>query len=150
MSNNDLDRITEAVATNVGKVPYTSFERMRELANELIDVCEKKDGDYSSSWCRRGGIGAFFAVWRKVDRLEAQMEKAGYNIFDVTSDPTSTESLDETIKDLVAYMLLVLEKREAIRKTVSIQREPLPTTGELLETASRLATSFSKGRQHKL
>lgn len=120
--------MTIDVATDVEGIPHTDFSRMREIANELIDTCVKKDREYSNSWCRRGGVGAFFTVWRKADRMEAQLKKNGYNIFDVTGDPSATESLDETIKDFVAYLLLVLEKRDAVRWASRVAANQLPVS----------------------
>lgn len=95
-------------------VPETNFDRMREIFEQGVNLCEMKNREYGASWSRRGGVGAFFTVWRKVDRLEAQLKNADFNFFDLSVDKDSTESLDETIKDLILYLGLVLEKREAL------------------------------------
>lgn len=97
-------------------LPHTDFGKMQTLQDETLTLCQKKDSEYGASWCRRGGVGAFFTIWRKADRLEEQLKKVDFNIFDVSDDPNSTESLDETIRDFANYLYLALEKRKAIRE----------------------------------
>ena len=103
---------------DVSKIPHTDFDALEDYIFSNIELLRKKDSEYGASWCRRGGVGAFFTVWRKVDRLEEQLKRVQFNILDVNQDPASTESLDETMKDLMLYLALVLEKREAIRRFV--------------------------------
>jgi hypothetical protein len=108
----------------------TDFTRLREIANAAIDMCELKDRSYGASWKRRGGPGAFMVMARKWDRLEAQMEIADYNIFDIRKD--AVEDLDDTILDLVNYLLLIMETRKWIqnhRKTADTQPIPTDTSG---------------------
>lgn len=100
---------------SVADIPHTDFEAMKALQDQVWELCKKKDSEYGASWCKRGGVGAFFTVWRKVDRLEEQLKKADFNMLDITEDADSTESLDETMKDLANYLYLVLEKRQAAR-----------------------------------
>jgi hypothetical protein len=126
---------TENATEMQSYVPYTNFERMAQLMTECVTTCKKKDAEYGSSWCKRGGTGAYFTIIRKGDRLDAQLKKLGWNILDVSDDPMSTESLDETIKDYIAYLGLVLEKREAIRKARAERdapKGPTPRDGETL------------------
>ena len=94
----------------------TDFKRMHEIAKELVAVAIEKDAAYGSSWAARGGQGAFFqGVVRKWDRLENQLSKVGYDMFDLSVAEDTSESFDETLRDLINYSLLVLEKREALR-----------------------------------
>lgn len=102
-------------AFSVDNIPHTDFNKMQKLQDETLATCRKKDAEYGASWCKRGGVGAFFTVWRKADRLEEQLRMRDFNLFDVSDDPNSTESLDETIRDFANYLYLVLEKRQAIR-----------------------------------
>lgn len=105
-------------ATDVSSIPHTNFDDMRRIANELIDVCLAKDGEYSASWCKRGGIGAWFTIVRKLDRLENQMKINGFNVLDVQEDENLMEGLEDTLRDTAAYLLLFLEKREKIRAVI--------------------------------
>lgn len=108
------------IHSNIGAQYRTDFKRMLQMAGELIALAEKKDAEYGSAWKRRGGQGAFFqGIARKWDRLETQLRDAGYNIFDVTVEAEVTESLDETMRDLVNYLLLTLETREGIRAEIA-------------------------------
>lgn len=102
--------------SEIGVGIRTDFKAMAELAQQLIAICEKKDREYGSSWKKRGGAGAFFAVVRKWDRLEEQCRMRGYDLFDCSDDPGSTESLEETLGDTINYLLLVLQTRKQIRE----------------------------------
>lgn len=102
--------------SKLGKDLTTDFSLMREIANGLVDVAIKKDASYGASWKRRGGPGAYLTAVRKADRLEAQMEMAGFNVFDVSIAPEDGESIDETLRDAINYNLLILTTRELIRR----------------------------------
>lgn len=102
-------------AHDASAIPHTDFDIMQKLQDDTLAMCRKKDAEYGASWCKRGGVGAFFTIWRKADRLEEQLRMRGFNMLDVTDDPNSTESLDETIRDFANYLYLVLEKRKAAR-----------------------------------
>ena len=116
--------LTPAQHSDIGTSLPIDFKYMANLAAGLVALCEKKNAEYGSAWKKRGGQGAFFqGIARKWDRIETQLKAVGYNMFDVTEDETSTESLDESLKDLVNYCLLALETRESIRAT--IQAMPL-------------------------
>jgi hypothetical protein len=106
-------------AFNDNTIPYTSFDAIQTLFNDLVKLGIKKDSEYGASWCRRKGPGAFFTIWRKIDRLETQCDNRKFDIFNVDDDPTSTESLDETFKDAIFYFALVLEKRQAKRAALA-------------------------------
>lgn len=97
-------------------LPKTSFERMREIAQECIDMCEHKDKQYGSSWRARGGPGAFFATIRKLDRFDVQAKSKGYDVFNVSDADDAVESFDDTLRDIVNFMLLILESRENVKK----------------------------------
>lgn len=92
----------------------TAREDMKALLSSLVDLAESKDREYGASWCKRGGIGAWFTTVRKFDRLITQVRQKGNNIWNVSEPVNSTESLEETIKDGINYLLLILEKRKVI------------------------------------
>lgn len=104
-----------SIYTETSKGIKTDFNLMRARVNELVDLAIKKDASYGSSWKKRGGPGAFLTAVRKFDRLEAQVEKVGYDVFDVSVAPEDGESIDETLKDAINYCLLILVERELIR-----------------------------------
>lgn len=111
---------TKTVA-ELAKSIKTDFKRVAEIANSLVAVAVEKDKAYGSSWCSRGGQGAFFqGVVRKWDRLETQLTKVSYDMFNLEVAEDTSESLDETLRDLCNYCLLVLEKREALRAHLNV------------------------------
>lgn len=79
----------------------------------FIDMVRNKDKDYGSSWCRRGGAGAFFVTVRKVDRLSSVMGTNHY---------LTGETLQDTVVDLFGYLMLIL--------TARLSTVRLPTVGE--------------------
>ncbi len=87
---------------------------VKGLLSSLVDLAQQKDAEYGASWCKRGGIGAWFTTVRKFDRLVTQVRQKGNNIWDVSDDIGSTEALEETIKDAINYLMLILEKRSVI------------------------------------
>jgi hypothetical protein len=92
-------------------------EDMKALLSSLVDLAESKDREYGASWCKRGGIGAWFTTVRKFDRLVTQLKQKGNDIWNVSEPVSSTESLEETIKDGINYLMLILEKRKVIATT---------------------------------
>jgi hypothetical protein len=85
------------------------------LVSVLVNVASQKDKEYGASWCKRGGIGAWFTTVRKFDRIATQLKQLNFNLWDVSYDVAETESLEETLKDGINYLLLVAEKRAAIQ-----------------------------------
>ncbi len=119
--------LSEKFKTQSAEMPDTDYNWIRTKASDLVDLLIKKNSEYGASWRRRGGVGAFFTIWRKADRLEAQLKSRGYNLFDVTDDPTSTESLDETLIDFWCYLGLVIESRQRIREMADGSRRVQPS-----------------------
>jgi hypothetical protein len=98
------------------KSPPTK-EALLKAINDLVDLAIKKDSEYGASWCKRGGIGAWFTTVRKFDRMRTQLANKEMDIWDVSDKEGTTESLEETILDAINYLLLILEKRHAIAKS---------------------------------
>lgn len=90
----------------------TDDTRYREfipiIADEDTKRVLKKDEEYGASWKKRGGVGAYMVMIRKVDRLETQCARHGYDIFKaLESDAEGSESLLDTIRDLRSYLDLI-------------------------------------------
>jgi hypothetical protein len=64
-------------------------------------------GHYGNSWKKRGGIGAFMMLARKIDRLEKFCGEHGYDIFAAMDADTRGEGIIDDIRDLRRYLLLV-------------------------------------------
>ena len=85
----------------------SNFNIIRKLANLDVSKLEQAERTYGDSWRKRGGIGAFMMLARKWDRIENQVTKDGYDIFEsIYNDPSDTGILDD-IRDLRRYLLLV-------------------------------------------
>ena len=85
----------------------SNFNIIRKLANLDVSKLEQAEHSYGDSWRKRGGIGAFMMLARKWDRIENQVTKDGYDIFEsIYNDPSDTGILDD-IRDLRRYLLLV-------------------------------------------
>lgn len=84
------------------------FTRMREIANNDVDVLIEKGKKYADSWKKRGGIGAFMMLARKTDRMEVAAEDHGYDIFEaIEEDNFQEDGLLDDIADLRRYLFLV-------------------------------------------
>jgi hypothetical protein len=102
----------------------TDYTRLSKIYSDLVELTQKKNAEYGASWCRRGGQGAYFTMIRKFDRLETQMKNRAFDILNpLLDDPTSTESVDETIKDAINYLGLILERRQNIRDKLTIKSD---------------------------
>ena len=87
-----------------------NYDLLRMIASADVTILEDKGKSYGSSWRKRGGVGAFMMLARKWDRIENQMEAAGYDIFGPVKKEMSastTDGLLDDIRDLRRYLLLV-------------------------------------------
>ena len=87
-----------------------NYDLLRTIADKDVTVLEYKGKSYGSSWRKRGGVGAFMMLARKWDRVENQMEAAGYDIFEPLHKEMvdgTTDGLLDDIRDLRRYLLLV-------------------------------------------
>lgn len=119
-SPEQLERFKTMTDSEIGTEVRTNFEGMRDLAVQNVNVCIDKDKDYGASWKKRGGPGAYMVMARKMDRIEEQARKRAWDIFQV-DDGKTTESLDDTIMDLINYLLLIQETRNQVKGIRSMQ-----------------------------
>lgn len=80
-----------------------------ELANRDVTTLTVKDKQYDGSWIKRGGVGAFMNVARKMDRLENIVAGYNYDVFRALERESrnTNETLLDTIRDLRGYLMLV-------------------------------------------
>lgn len=80
---------------------------MEMICTKIIQTLVRKDDSYDSSWKKRGGVGAFMMLARKMDRIEAACGRNHWDIFAaIMKDP---DKLIDDIDDLIGYLLLVRE-----------------------------------------
>lgn len=106
--------------------------RYRELipviAQEDVQRVLQKDREYGASWKRRGGVGAYMTMVRKIDRLETMVAKYGWNVFEAAKSSDTSESLMDTIADLRCYLDLI---EAEIRIQQRLLPRPQPLDGDL-------------------
>ena len=96
---------------------FTKFEDMRVIAQTDVDKLQEAEKSYGTSWRQRGGVGAFMMLARKWDRIENQVKKHSYDIFESFTADSRTEGILDDIQDLRRYLLLVEEHvTEPLRK----------------------------------
>jgi len=97
----------------------TNFERLHEMAAEDVIELVKKAGEYGQSWKKRGGVGAFMMLVRKMDRIENCAQQAGYDIFIAAIGSGNVAGVLDDIGDLRRYLFLVHEEVEWLRNTAA-------------------------------
>jgi hypothetical protein len=98
-------------------------EQLDALVQACVDTAIQKDKEYGASWCKRGGIGAWFTTVRKFDRIATQLGNVDNDLWDIRGDVGSTEALEETLIDAVNYLLLIEEKRYFIMTAGDDERD---------------------------
>ena len=82
-------------------------EEVTEMASYDAEALELAQKSYGDSWKKRGGVGAFMMLARKWDRLENQVKKYNYDIFETIYVDPSPEGVLDDIGDLRRYLFLV-------------------------------------------
>ena len=80
---------------------------IEEVASYDIETLVRAEESYGNSWKKRGGMGAFMMLARKWDRIENQVKKFQYDIFDAIYQDPSPEGILDDIGDLRRYLFLV-------------------------------------------
>lgn len=108
------------------------YKHIQELADRDVKTLTVKNESYGASWRKRGGVGAFMMLARKWDRLETQVTKYGYDVFEAirVNQGTKDDILDD-IQDLRAYLLLVESH------VTAPNRFSTPLENEIYEMASQ-------------
>ena len=83
------------------------IQKVNVLATEDVKGLHEAEQSYGDSWKKRGGVGAFMMLARKWDRLENQVTKVNYDIFQAIQQDTRPEGILDDIQDLRRYLLLV-------------------------------------------
>lgn len=86
-------------------LPYVTL--LAAVAAGDVRAIFAKENEYRGSWLKRGGTGAFHAMWRKADRIEIQVERFGYDIFQAAIADHRDEGLLDDVRDFRRYLLMV-------------------------------------------
>ena len=97
-------------------MPQVQLQRLRRLAEEDVLALAQAHQKYGDSWRKKGGIGAYFTLSRKIDRYERACEQNGFDLFQaVRNTPASDgtvqgkDGLLDDVRDLRRYLSLVEE-----------------------------------------
>ena len=86
-------------------VPFYENELI-ELANEIAELVEKKDKDYNSAFSKTlkeyGNVAYFLRLDDKLNRLK--------NLMLNENSAEVNESVEDTLKDIIGYTLLMLKE----------------------------------------
>jgi hypothetical protein len=82
------------------------LDYLSSIAQSDVDGLKKAHESYGDSCLRRGGVGLFMMFARKWDRLENQVKKLAYDIFEASSQDTREEGILDDIRDLRRYLLI--------------------------------------------
>lgn len=95
--------------TKIEHHPPEFYDTLNKVAFDLVETLRSKGAQYGNSWVSRGGVGAFMMLSRKWDRIINQLKKEPvYNILEHAQSDLRDEGLTDDVKDLCAYLLLVL------------------------------------------
>lgn len=86
------------------------MDYLEEIAAADVVTLREKERTYGGSWKKRGGVGAFMMLARKMDRLENIAAASGYDIFGVIRREGlagADGTLIAEIRDLRCYLMLV-------------------------------------------
>ena len=94
------------------KVPETNEVNESEIVNiakEIGQLVEKKDKDYNSAFSKTlkeyGDVAYFLRIDDKLNRLKSLLLRS--------KDAEINESVEDTLKDIVGYTLLMLKEKRA-------------------------------------
>lgn len=80
-----------------------------DIANEIAELVEKKDKDYNSAFSKTlkeyGNVAYFLRIDDKLNRLKSLLLD--------NKDAEVNESVEDTLKDIVGYTLLMLKEKRA-------------------------------------
>ena len=84
-----------------------NIDVLEQIADKDMLGLKKAEESYGDSWKKRGGVGAFMMLARKWDRLENQVNKHNYDVFEAIYQDTRDEGIIDDIQDLRRYLFLV-------------------------------------------
>lgn len=137
------------------KVPE-DYQLLKDLAQADVEFVVRKDQNYSGSWRKRGGVGAYMMLARKWDRLEnfAENHDRPYDIFDLILTANDPEDILDDIKDLRCYLLLVesylrqqMGTGVLTAQSVKVNIDPVVRTTKARKTAAAKGLAAAYGAQ---
>lgn len=88
-------------------IPKNYLDHLADVAADDVLGLKKAEQSYGDSWKKRGGVGAYMMLVRKIDRMELQVSKHHYDIFQAILSDQRPEGVIDDIRDLRRYLMLV-------------------------------------------
>lgn len=103
------------------------MNKIEEVAMSDVATLIQKERTYGGSWKKRGGVGAFMMLARKMDRIENIAQQHSYDVFSaVAAGGMEGEdgSMIAEIRDLRCYLNLVEAEMLARAEPTAAEHEP--------------------------
>ena len=106
---NDIVVFSKYRFIKVPEVNEVSESEIVTIAKEIAELVEKKDKDYNSAFSKTlkeyGDVAYFLRIDDKLNRLKSLLL--------CSKDAEINESVEDTLKDIVGYTLLMLKEKRA-------------------------------------
>ena len=103
---NDTTDFKKSRFIKVPEVNEVSESIIVNIAKEIAELVEKKDKDYNSAFSKTlkeyGNVAYFLRIDDKLNRLK--------NLMLNNNGPVVNESIEDTLKDIIGYTLLMLKE----------------------------------------
>lgn len=83
------------------------LRHIETIAKEDAAGLLKAHESYGDSWKKRGGVGAYMVMIRKIDRMERQVKRYGFDIVKAVEADPRVEGLIDDIRDARRYLMLI-------------------------------------------
>jgi len=84
------------------------------MGDNDIAALNRAQESYGDSWKKRGGVGAYMMMVRKLDRILNQVEKYDWNVKNAYDGDTREDGLWDDLRDMRRYMQLIQAEVDAI------------------------------------
>ena len=105
-NNGDIRKYNKYRFIKVPEVNEVSDSEIVVIAKEIGQLVEKKDKDYNSAFSKTlkdyGNVAYFLRIDDKLNRLK--------NLMLNNNGPVVNESVEDTLKDIIGYTLLMLKE----------------------------------------
>ena len=105
-NNGDIRKYNKYRFIKVPEINEVSESEIVTIANEIAELVEKKDKDYNSAFSKTlkeyGNVAYFLRLDDKLNRLK--------NLLLNNNNAEVNESVEDTLKDIIGYTLLMLKE----------------------------------------
>ena len=111
-NNGDIRKYNKERFIKVPGINEVNESEIVNIANEIAELVEKKDKDYNSAFSKTlkeyGNVAYFLRIDDKLNRLK--------NLMLNNNNVEVNESIEDTLKDIIGYTLLMLKEIKGEKK----------------------------------